>query len=87
MPSGKIPQRLRDFGQEFQGMVGDGMGKPMYLGVQLGRDRTNAEPLKRMHESMGKAVQTVAMRHDTFTLDIVENSTYLFGRKFMVIEK
>ena len=63
------------------------MGEPVDLRVQLGCDRTNAEPLKRMYKSMGKAMQTVAMRHDAFPLHIVENPTHLLGRELMVVEE
>ena len=57
------------------------------LRVQLRRDRLDAEPLKRIHQRVRKAVQAVAVLHDAFALHVVEHLAHLLGRKFVVIEK
>jgi hypothetical protein len=61
--------------------------KAVDLGMQLGRDRIHTEPLKRIHQSVSKAVKAVTMRHDAFPLHIIEYSAHLLGRKLVMIEE
>src|SRR5258708_33890436 len=68
-------------------MIGDGMGKAVDLSVQFRRHWFDAQPLKGINQGMSKAVQSVAVFYDAFALHIVEHFPYLFGRKFVMIEK
>ena len=68
-------------------MIRDRVREAVNLRMQFRRDRLNAKPLKRVHQRVRKAVQAVAVGHDAFALNVVENFAYLLGRKFMVIEK
>ena len=68
-------------------MVGDRVGETGDLGVQFGRDRLHAEPLKRIHQRVRKTVQAVTVLHNAFALHIVEHFAHLLGRKLVVIEK
>ena len=87
MPGRKILQRLRNLGQKFNGMVGDRVGEADDLGMQFRCDRLHAEPLKRIHQRVRKAVQPVAVLHNAFALHIVQHFAHLLGRKLVVIEK
>ena len=68
-------------------MVGDGVGEAVDLGVQLGRDRLDAQPLEGVDQRMGEAVQSVAMLHDAFALHVVEHFAHLLGRELVMIQK
>jgi hypothetical protein len=83
----KILQCLGNLGQQFDVMIGNRMRETANLLAQVRSDGIHAEPLKRMYQRMCKAVQSVAVLHDTFALHIVEHLAHLFGRKLVVIEK
>src|SRR5258708_4912104 len=68
-------------------MIGDGVGKTVDLGVQFRRHWFDAQPLKGVNQGMSKAVQPVTMFYNAFALHIVEHFPYLFGRKFVMIQK
>jgi hypothetical protein len=55
--------------------------------MQLRRDRLHAEPLKRIHQRVRKAVQAVTVLHNALALHIVEHFAHLLGRKLVMIEK
>ena len=87
MPGGKILQRFRNFRQKFYRMICDCVCKTVDLSVQLRRDRPYAEPLKRIHQCVRKAVQSVSMLHNALSLHIVEHFADLLAGKFVMIEK
>jgi len=68
-------------------MIGDRVSEAVNLRVQLRRNRLHAEPLERIHQRVGEAMQAIAVGHDAFALHIVENLAHLLGRKFVVVEK
>ncbi len=57
------------------------------LRVQLGRDRDDAQALKRIDQRMRKAVQAVSVLYDAFALHIVEHLAHLLGRELVMIEE
>ena len=68
-------------------MVSYGMGKTNDLGVQPRRDWLDAQPFKCIYQSVGKAVQAVPVGNDAFALDIIQHSTNLIRREFVVIQE
>ena len=46
-----------------------------------------AQPLKRVDQRVGEAVQAVAVLHDAFALHVVEHFAHLLGRELVMIEK
>ena len=63
------------------------MRKAVDLGVQLRRDRLDAQPFKRIDQRMRETVQPVAVFHDAFALHVVEHFAHLLGRELVVIQK
>src|ERR1700730_9513608 len=83
----QVLQGLRNLRQQLDWMIGDAMSKPVDLGVQLRRNRMNAQSFERSDQGVRKAVQAVAMRYDAFALHLVEHLAHLLGREFVVIQK
>ena len=82
-----MPQRFRNLGQQFDGMVLDRIGKTLNLRVRLRRNRMHTQALERAYKRVGEAVQAIAVRHDAFPLDIVEHFTDLLRREFVMVQK
>src|SRR5580704_3181728 len=87
MALGEVLQRLAYFGQELNGVILNAMGKAHHLRMQLWSDRPWAQTLERCHQSMGEAVQAVPVGNDAFALDIIQHSTNLIRREFVVIQE
>jgi len=63
------------------------LGEADDLRVKFRRDRSGAEALERVDQSVGKAVQAVSVFDDAFALDVVEDFADSFGREFVIIEE
>ena len=83
----QVLESFGHFGQNLDRMLGNGVGKTIDLRMQLGRNRLDAQTLKGIDESMRETVQSVAVFHDAFALDIVEHFAHLLGRELVMIQK
>src|SRR5512146_950861 len=83
----KITERLLHPGDDFDGMLGNRPRKPMDRFPKRGRQRFNRQSLKGTHQRFDETVQPVPMRYDAVALHLVEHTSYLGGRKLLVLQK
>ncbi len=83
----QVLQGFRHFGQNFNRMIRNSVGKAVDLGVQLRRDRFNAQALESVDQRMRETVQAITVFHDAFALHVIEHFAHLLGRELVVIQK
>ena len=85
--AGQVVECLRNVRKKFHRVIGNGVSKALNGGVQLGSNRIGGEALKAADQGVCKTVQPVAMSHDVFPLDIIQNFAHLLRRVFVMIQK
>lgn len=86
MAGGEFGQGRGDAGEEFDVVVGDGLGEARDAAMLLFGEGGVAELLETGDEGAAEAVKTIAVGEDGVVLDAVEVATNLFGGVDAVVE-
>ena len=78
MTLGEIGQRLRDSGNDLDGVLGNGMSESVDGRVERRGERLNRQALEGVDQSMSKTVQSIPVLKDALTLHLVQNFPHLF---------
>ena len=86
MAGGEVGEGGSDVGEEFDLVVGDGLGEAFDAAMFLFGDGDVGELLEAGDEGAAEAVQAVAVGEDGVVLDAVEVAADLFGGVDAVVE-
>jgi hypothetical protein len=86
MACGEVGQRGFDVGEQFDLMVGDGLGEADDALVLVGWDREACELFEAVDEGLAEALEAVASGRDGGVLAAVQMLAYLLGGVDAVVE-